>query len=252
MPRLIGAPAALVLLCLAATPMAQRRPLPEAGAFLSATRENLARANQVQHRYAYKERRTELHTNPFGRLGTGEVRVYEVTPGPDRSVYFRRLLERDGAPVEDSEPERQERKMRSGRSPVDDVAAVLDYTLDRRESLNGRDAIVVRFMPKPDADPETREGNMAKAFEGEIWVDEQAREVRRVEATAIDGISYGFGIIARLNKGATVTLVREPVDGDIWLPTSIEFTGDGRALLFRKIDIDHRIEWFDYELMPSS
>jgi hypothetical protein len=72
-------------------------------------------------------------------------------------------------------------------------------------------------------------------------------EVVRVEATAVDDISYGLGVVARLNKGATVTLVRERVDAETWLPTSIRFSGDGRAIVFRKLHVDHLIEWFDYK-----
>ena len=45
-------------------------------------------------------------------------------------------------------------------------------------------------------------------------------------------------MIARLNEGTRVSLVREPVEGGIWLPTSIRFNGQGRAVLFRKLDID--------------
>ena len=223
----------------------QGRPLPDEETFFRQTRENLARSTREQYRYAYKERRTELHTNPFGRLGTGEIRLYEVTPGPDPSVYMRRLLERDGKPVTDSKPERQQRRVRTGRSPMDDTVDTLRFAMDRRESLNGRDAIVVRFEPRPEARPQTREGRMARAFRGFIWVDEQAREVVRVEASAIDDLSYGFGVVARLNEGTAVTLTRARVDG-IWLPTSITFKGQGRALLVRRLNIDYSIEWFDY------
>jgi hypothetical protein len=42
-----------------------------------------------------------------------------------------------------------------------------------------------------------------------------------------------------------VHVVREPVD-TVWLPTSIRLSGDGRALLLRKLDVDYFIEWFDY------
>lgn len=230
----------------------QSRPLPDEEAFLAAVRENLARANREQSRYAYKERRAELHMNPFGRLGTGEVRLSEVTPGPDPSVYFRRLLERDGKPVPDSKPERQQRRIRpEGRSAMDDTVATLRFAIDRRETVNGRDHIVVRFEPRPDARPETREGRMAKAFKGQIWVDEAAREVVRVEAIAVDDISYGFGLIARLNEGTVVTLTRERIDDSIWLPTSMHFKGSGRALLVRKLTLDYVIEWFDYRKDPT-
>jgi hypothetical protein len=228
------------------------RPLPDEEAFFKAVRENLARATREQNRYGYTERRAELHMNPFGRLGTGEMRVYEVTPGPDPSVYFRRLLERDGTPVPDSRPEKQERRLRTrGPSAVDDTVATLRFAIDRRETRNGRDHIVIRFEPRPDADPQTREGRMARAFKGMIWVDEAAREVVHVEAVAVDDISYGFGLIVRLNEGTVVTLTRERIDADIWLPTSLRFKGNGRALLFRKLTVDLVIEWFDYRRVST-
>jgi hypothetical protein len=171
-----------------------------------------------------------------------------VTPGPEPGVTFRKLLEKNGKPVLNSKPERREQRVRAGsRSTVEDTVNVLDFAIDRREPVNGRSAIVVRFEPKRGAEAETREGRMAKAFHGLIWVDEVAREVMRVEATAIDDLSYGLGLIARMRTGSTVTLIRERIDDKIWLPTSIKFKGDGRALFaLRKLNIDFSVQWFDY------
>jgi hypothetical protein len=167
-------------------------------------------------------------------------------------VTWRLLLERDGKPVPDARPERSERRRSpEERSSVEDTASVLAFTMDRRERIDGRDVIVVRFEPKPDARPQTREGKLATVLEGTIWVDEAAREVIRAEATAIDDVSYGFGMIARLNKGATMSLTREQVDGDVWLPTSVRFSGAGRALIFRRLTVNHVIQWFDYQLAGS-
>ena len=84
-----------------------------------------------------------------------------------------------------------------------------------------------------------------------VRVDEAEAEVVRVEATAIDDLTYGLGVVARLNKGATVTLVRERIDGDTWLPTSIRLSGEGRAMVFRKLRVDHVIEWFDYRRLAQ-
>jgi hypothetical protein len=78
-------------------------------------------------------------------------------------------------------------------------------------------------------------------------VDEAAREVVRVEGTAIDSMSYGLGVVARLNKGTKVTLTREPVEGGIWLPTSVRLLGEGRALVFRKLNVDFAVDWYDYK-----
>jgi len=225
--------------------------LPDHETFVRETRNNLAKSQREQYRFSYKERRTELHTNPFGRLGSGGTVVYAVTPTEGGNVIVRRLIERDGKPVTDGPVQKTDLTERAERptkkSGLEDSVEMLQFALDRRETVGGRNKIIVTFKPKPDAKPETSEGRIAKLFTGSVWVDEDRREVERIEATAIDDISIGMGLIARLNEGTKATLTREPIDGSIWLPTSIRFVGQGRALLFRRLNIDQRIEWFDYK-----
>ena len=251
MGRLLALPIVVSVLWSAQAPP----PLPNHDAFVKETRDNLERSQREQNRFAYKERRTELHTNPFGRLGTGGVVVYEVTPLEDGTAIDRKLVERDGKPVPDAKIERrtltlrdsarQERRTR--RSGLDDSIAMLEFALDRRETVRGRTMIVVTFKPKADARPETSQGRIARVFSGSVWVDEAQKQVTRIEATTIDDLSMGLGLVARLNEGTKATVIREQVDGNIWLPTSIRFTGTGRAMLFRRLNIDQRIEWFDYK-----
>jgi hypothetical protein len=223
------------------------RPFPDPDVFFEAVRANLARSQDDQKLFAYKERRTELNLNPFGRLGTGGSRIREVTPVEDGSAVIIRVIERDGKPVTDSEPVRRPMRMSArGRRVVDDVAATLDISMSRRERLDGRDAIVAVFKARRDAKPQTREGRIARDFSGEIWIDELTREVTRIDAKAIDDVAFGYGVLARLNKGATITLRREMVHGNLWLPVSMRFSGEGRALLLRKLTINFAVDWFDY------
>ena len=230
----------------------QEPPLPDQKAFFTAVRENIARAARAQDEFAYKERRTQIHTNPFGKLGTGGVIVYEVTPLNDGPGFSRRVLERDGKPVVNGEVDRigvrrnRTRDRQQSPSAIDDTLAVLDFSTNRREMVGGRPAIVVKFTPKPNARPRTREGRLARTFSGEIWVDEEAQEVMRVDAVAVEGLSFGYGLLARLGEGTQVHLVRERIDDRLWLPVSIRFKGEGRAMLLRKLNIDFALEWFDY------
>jgi len=226
------------------------RPLPEHDPFVRTTRQNLVRSQREQFNYAYKERRTEFHVNPFGRVGTGGIEGWEVTPIENGTVILRRLIERDGKRVTDGEVDRvkvkEERRREGRRTAMEDVVSMLTFKMTHREPLNGRDAIVITFTPKPDAEPETREGRIAKSFTGSVWVDEAAHEVIKIEAKAVDTISFGFGLIAKLNEGSTITLHRERIESGIWLPSSIRFAGEGRALLLRKLNVDQRIEWSEY------
>jgi hypothetical protein len=270
---------AAVLLLLLQAPDA--RPLPDPATFYAAVRANLARAQQVTHRYAYKERRTDVHTNPFGRIGTAGTRLLEVYPSANTELTYRRLVERNGVPVGAEERAEQDRAYRKRVSDVeqqanrrtadergrraeedaaarqrasamiDDVVETLLFKLEGRVMHNGEPAIAIAFTPKLDARPKTRQGRLAQKFTGTIWVREADAEVLHLEAHAVEDISFGFGVVARLNKGTTATLTRRPVPGGVWMPTELTLSGRGRAALFRRLVVDYSVQWFDYARMDE-
>ena len=272
--------AILVVACalFAAHGAGQSPDLPHRDTFLGETREALTRSQQLWHRYAYKERRTELHLNPFGRMGMGGTRVTEVRPSADPRLTYRRVIERNGVPVsrfeldrQDAEyrarvaevrretavadPDAEERRrqderlaQRRAQMLVDEVVNILQFDLVRREIRDGRTAIVIAFTRRPDARPSTREGRLARVFAGHLWVDEATREVMHVEAVAGDDVSFG-GFVAKVYEGTKAVVVRQEIEPGVWMPTRLTLTGDVRAL-FRKAKIDHIVEWFDYRSTP--
>jgi hypothetical protein len=143
-----------------------------------------------------------------------------------------------------------ERRYRSQpRSTTDDTLDALRFTVAGRERVDGRAMILVDFQPNPDADPKTREGKLAQSFKGRAWVDEEAQELARVDAVAVEPISFGYGLFARLDEGTTASVIRQPAEGGIWLPTTIRFKGTGRAILLRKLTIDYAIDYWDYRVV---
>ena len=68
--------------------------------------------------------------------------------------------------------------------------------------------ILVRFAPRPNVQPRSREGRVAASFAGIAWVHEHEHEVMRVEAEAVDDTAFGYGVIARLHKGAKALFIR--------------------------------------------
>ena len=267
--------------------VAAPEPLVEEG-FFDDARERLAEAFRLDDFYAYRERRTDIKTNPFGRIGTGDVEFYEVYPSPTRGLTYRRLIATNGEPLSDNELARQdreyheraasirrrlaeeaierlqetpeeraeaevrraeelERSRERARRQIDDVINAMQFNVERREVFEDRPAIVVTFGPRPGADPQTRRGDLARKFAGTAWIDEAEREVRYVEATSVDSISFGLGLAARISDGAAATMRREKVADGVWMLTSVTMTGSGRAVLFlRGLSIDYSVEWFDY------
>ena len=254
----------------------QANHLPDRETFVREAREALARSQQLWHRYAYKERRTDLHLNPFGRMGTGDTRVLEVRPSPNPKLTYRRVIERNGVPVSKFELDRQDADYRAraarierayddadaavrreqderlarrrAQMIIDDVLNTLQFDIVRRESRDGRPAIVVAFSAKPNARPMTREGRIARVFTGHVWIDERSREVTYLAALATDDVSFG-GFIAKIYQGTQAVVDRQEIEPGVWMPSRVSLEGTVRAL-FRKAQIDYLVEWFDYRALP--
>lgn len=260
---------------LAARGAGQPADLPNRDTFFREVREALLRSQQVWHRYAYKERRTELHLNPFGRLGTGDTLVTEVRPASDPRLTYRRVLERNGVALSKAALDRQDAEYRSrvaritrehgssdaeralrddqlarrrAQMVMDDVVNTLQFDLVRREFIGGKPAIVVSFAAKPHARPATKEGRLARVFKGSFWIDEASRELTHLNAVATDDVSFG-GFIAKVYEGTEALVERRPIEPGVWMPTTLRLSGEFRAL-FRKAKIDHVVEWFDYRMTP--
>ncbi len=256
-------------------------PLPDRDVFLAEARKRLASNDLLQSRYAYRQRVTDVRMNPVGQIGTGPIEVYEVYPVAGDDLKYKRLIERGGRPLSAAELEVQDREFmahyrqwrrdlsREGKSERDarlrreetdrqrdrakaeEAINLFDFSLVRRDQLNGQPVIVVAFKPKNDARPRSREGRIASSFAGEAWLHEHEYEVMRVEAEALTDTTFGFGLIARLYKGTKAVFIRSKF-GDVWLPVETRVTGSGRAILFRKVAIDYLRQYSNYRLFDPA
>lgn len=278
-------PMALLVGLTLAVPMAARdgqdRPLPDRETFFAEARERLASNDLIQSRFSYRERTTELRFNPFGRMGTGPVLVHDVYPNPVEDLTYRRLIEKDGEPLSDKDLADQDRRYRKklaewearlaregaserqvrerkaeearekDRALAREALDAFDFTMAGRDTWDGHPAILIDFAPRPGAPARSREVRVARAFTGRAWVHEHEFEVMNVEATAINDVSFGWGIVGRLYKGSTARFTRRRIDG-AWLPVETRFDGDGRAVLFRRLTIRFIRDYYDYKPFDAS
>ena len=253
------------------------RPMPDERQFLAEARTRLASNDLIQVRFSFRERTTELKLNPFGRtMGTGPANTYEVYPHPQDELTYRRLIERDGRPVSANELAEQDRDYRDkldawqrrlakegtserverlrkiaetrkkDEAMANEALDLFDFHVVGRDTWENEPAIVVTFTPRPGAAPRSREGRIAKAFSGRAWIHEFDHEVMNVEATAVDDVSFGWGMIAKIYKGSSARFTRRHIAG-AWLPVETRFDGSGRAIMVRKVDIDFKRDYFDYQ-----
>jgi hypothetical protein len=254
----------LVLLAsLLATVSAQDRPLPDYATFSAQVKTHLATDEERQSGYMFIEKRTEQRLDGNGRTTDESVSVFEVYPGLPGQDRYRRLIEEHGKPVPPATLARNDRKRqeevesyarkistsaghqqdtqqldkerRRYRAAIDDLFRIYDIHLVKRESLDGHDTIAATLMPKPGVKPQTDDGEIMRHFKARAWISESDYELVRVEIEALDDLSFGWGVLARVHKGTMATYQRRKVNNEVWLPAQVTWTASARVLLLKQL-----------------
>jgi hypothetical protein len=248
-----------------AVPAAQERPLPDFASFAAQVKKKLATDEERQSGYMFMERRTQQKLDGSGRPTSESVKVFEVYPGLPGQDRYRRLIEEDGKPLpaqklaeEDrdrrreveayakkmtdaSDRRKQEQQLDKARSrysaAIDDLFRIYDIQMLRREAIEGHDTILATLTPKPSVKAQTKDGDIMRHFKARAWVSESDYELVRVEIEAIDDLSIGMGLLARIHKGTTATYQRRKVNNEVWLPSQVTWTAGARVLLVRRLRI---------------
>jgi hypothetical protein len=244
---------------------AQERPLPERERFLRETRERLQTDSSLQGRYVYVETRRELKLDTQGRTQKESVEVIESYPGLPGEDRWERVIVLNGQPRPAAELERvdrdrrrqaeavarrlaeqpakeqarQERALAEQRrvvaALVDDIFIAFDIEMRGREAIEGHNTIVFSLTPHPGAKPRTSEGRQMQKFACVAWVSESDHELVRLVAESVDTLSMGFGVLARLQKGSQLSFLRRKVNGEVWLPAAVSYSGAVRVGLLRML-----------------
>jgi hypothetical protein len=250
---------ALVVVLLALGAGAQERPLPDRETFLAEVRKHLQTDRTLQSSYTYVETRREQKLDKHGRPTSESVKVLENSPGLPGEGRWERLIEEDGKPVPASELRRQDRERqkkaqemarrlaerpaqeqaklerrwdeqrREMAEAVEDVFRVYDVRMLGREPIEGHDTIAFSLTPRRDAQPGTRDGRIMRHFTARAWVSERDHELVKLEVEAIDTVSFGFGLLARIHKGARLSFLRRKINGEVWLPARSSYMGSARV-----------------------
>jgi hypothetical protein len=72
-------------------------------------------------------------------------------------------------------------------------------------------------------------------FAVRAWISETDHELVRVDAEAIQTLSIGFGLLARIHKGTRLSFERRKVNGEAWLPARSSYAGSARVGLVRTL-----------------
>src|SRR5262245_39021620 len=261
-------------LLLAVFPQEQEKPLPEQTSFMEDFRKNLHAPDKLLSRYTYTENETETTLDSKGKSKKTETNIYHVFHGTEEWQTYERQISKNGVPLPQNELEKEDRKERERveketrkraswseakrqqekakaerqeRESADDVFATFDYQFVRRDMINGVSTILVNFKPKVGYKPKTSDAKDLQHVAGRLWISEDDHQFVKLEAEVIDAIKIAGGLLAKLQKGSTLTLELRKINDEIWLPEKFEMAINGRLLLLKGLNMRIVLEFSEHK-----
>jgi hypothetical protein len=196
--------------------------------------------------YAFEKHSITEELDASGKAAKTRDETYEVIP--IQGIPFSRLVKmgnRDLTPEETEAQNRKELEFREKVALTDSkpagrrkrnwldtrVVDHFDFTMEGRETLHGRPALILSFHPKASNPPaRTVEDKVLNRLEGTLWVDEQESEIAKLSIGLTEDLSFGlFGAVGSL-KRFDLKLDRERLADGVWVTRRQDLVLGGRKI----------------------
>ena len=221
----------------------------------------------LEREYTYRVRSEERQRDRTGGVRLKESAVREVLYlGGKR---FSHALERNGKPLPENEArkeqarldkaaaeanrlspkERARREAEAEKERAEDrerlklIANAYDFELKGEPMVSGRRTWQIECTPR--AAYRGKHDGLFKRLRGTLWIDQQDYHWVRVEAEALETISFGL-FLARIAPGTRIMFELARVNDEVWLPARIEIAGSARLALLKKQTVDQVLTFSDF------
>jgi hypothetical protein len=242
------------------------RSLPDIKQLLADVRDNQKQIDTLTDQYSCTETEEVHELDKNGQVKKSMASEYEVFYLGGQAV--RRQVKKDGRPLspgdqkkEDGRVEKHIREYEKKHGEEGEDAArqneeqanisaflrVSNFTRPRRGEFREHDVIVFDFAPNPDYKPQNKTEDLLHKLVGTLWVDDEARQVVRLEAHLSDTFKVGGGLLASVYKGASLVFEQARTNEEVWLPSYVEAHFSARVLLFANAHGDYTTIFSDYK-----
>jgi hypothetical protein len=243
----------LILLVLSAGLLAQES---DAGALLRRCSKNEVDALQNPQPFRFKER-TDTSS------GSETRDVIETSQGlADRILAF------NDKPLTEEQTQKQHRRL---QKLLTDSDALRDELKDQKEETQRRirmarampDAVLLQpagtesdgqlrftFTPNPAFSPHDRETQIYRGMHGTLWIDPVHERITHVKGELFKDVTFGWGILGKLNRGGHYELAQTQVAPGVWKMTLLDVDFRGSVFFFGRIRIQRKETSTDFAPTP--
>lgn len=115
----------------------------------------------------------------------------------------------------------------------------------------GDQLVKLTFTPNPAYSPPSKVEQVLEGMQGFLLIDPVADRIARIDGTLFRDVSFGWGIIGRLDKGGHFIVQQADVGNGTWDITGMSLRITGKILLFKSISMISDETFTDFRAVPS-
>ena len=115
----------------------------------------------------------------------------------------------------------------------------------------GDELVKLTFVPNPAFSPPSKVEETLRGMQGSLLIDTNAHRIALIDGTLFRDVSFGWGIIGRLDKGGHFIVKQADVGNGTWDLTNMNLKITGKILVFKSIGMISDETFSDFHAVPN-
>jgi hypothetical protein len=111
--------------------------------------------------------------------------------------------------------------------------------------------VVLDFKPNPQWSPPNIEAEPLTALQGRLWIDPQTRHLVHIEGNLFRAVNIGWGMVAHIYPGGSVSLQQANAGGGRWIVEHIVEQLTVRALMVKNVKQRLVFDTSEFQSVPA-
>jgi len=109
----------------------------------------------------------------------------------------------------------------------------------------------LRFMPNPAFSAPSRVEQVLVGMQGYLLIDRSAKRIARIDGKLFREVSFGWGILGRLDKGGQFLVQQADLGDGTWDITAMHLRITGKILMIKSISMTSDETFSDFRRVPA-
>jgi len=109
----------------------------------------------------------------------------------------------------------------------------------------------IECSPRSNFSAPSYEAQVLMGMKAVVFIDREEKRISRIEGTLFRDVTFGWGFLARLNRGGHIEITQSKVAGKHWGMTRMTLAFEGRIIVLRPLNIEETEASWDYRSVPG-